>query len=390
MDKIIPRYALQTLKELSKSFPTIGIIGPRQVGKTTLAKEFQKDLELESIYLDLELIADLNKLTEPELFLTQHMDKCVIIDEIQLKPDLFPLLRALIDQNRRPCRYIILGSASPQLLRQSSESLAGRIAYMELQPFTYPEIAGKKDLETHHFLGGFPDALLSSSVESSKAWLENFIRTYCERDLPLYGLSANPTVIRRLWEMLAWINGNLLILNSLGKSMGLSYHTVGRYIDYLENTFLISRLQPYHYNVKKRLVKTPKVYIRDTGILHRLLRLSDYDQLLGHIALGASWESFVIEQIKGNKHPDLDLHFYRTHNGAEVDIVFVRGLKPAATAEIKFTSSPSADKGLIFCIDNLKTSANFIITPHSDDYPVKENIRACSLEVFLDKYLGGI
>jgi predicted AAA+ superfamily ATPase len=390
METIIPRFALKKLRELAGSFPAIGIIGPRQVGKTTLAKEFRKDLEIGNIYLDLELMTDLNKLTEPEIFLTQHPDKCVIIDEIQLKPDLFPLLRALIDQNRRPCRFIILGSANPQLLRQSSESLAGRIAYLELQPFTYPEIAGIKDMKVHHFLGGFPNALLSHSEEAAKAWLDNLVRTYCERDLPMYGLSANPTVIRRLWEMLAWVNGNLLNLHSLGKSMGLSYHTIARYIDYLENTFLVSRLQPYHYNLKKRLVKTPKVYIRDTGILHRLLRLSDYDQLLGHIALGASWESYVLEQIKGHKHPDLDLYFYRTHNGAEVDIVFVKGLNPVATAEIKFTSSPSPDKGMMFCIDELKTVKNFIITPQSDDYPVKENVKVCSLGVFVDTYLGGI
>lgn len=387
---IIQRFALERLKSFSEVFPAVGIIGPRQVGKTTLVKEFQKILGKETVYLDLELITDLDKLKEPQIFLSQYDSKCVILDEIQLKPDLFPLLRALIDQHRVPCRFIILGSASPKLLRQSSESLAGRIAYLELQPFSFPEIENLKTIEDHHFLGGFPDAILPDSIETGKFWLDNFIRTYTEKDLPLYGLTADPIITRRLWEMLAWVNGNVLNLNSLGKSLSLSYHTIDKYIKYLENTFLIHRIQPFHYNLKKRLVKTPKIYIRDTGILHRLLRLNDYDQLLGHAALGGSWEAYVIEQINGLKHPDLDLFFYRTHNKAEVDLVFVKGLQPVATAEIKFSSSPGPEKGLINCIEDLKTKRNFIITPQSDDYLAKENIRVCSLPVFLKKYLDEI
>ncbi len=387
---MIQRFALERLKSYSEVFPAIGIIGPRQVGKTTLVKEFQKILDIESIYLDLELFTDLDKLKEPQIFLSQYTSKCLILDEIQLKPDLFPLLRALIDQHRVPCRFIVLGSASPQLLRQSSESLAGRIAYLELQPFSYLEIGSLKKIENHHFLGGFPDALLSTSDTAGKLWLDNFIRTYTEKDLPLYGLSADPYTTRRLWEMLAWINGNLLNLNALGKSMGLSYHTIAKYIDYLENTFLVRRIQPFHFNLKKRLVKTPKIYIRDSGILHRLLRINDYDQLLGHAGLGGSWEAYVIEQIFGLKHPDLDLFFYRTHNGAEVDIVFAKGLQPVATAEIKFTSSPSPEKGMVNCIEDLKTKKNFIITPLSDDYLAKENIKVCNLPVFLEKYLHEI
>lgn len=385
---IVQRFALERLKSYSEIFPAIGIIGPRQVGKTTLVKEFQNILEKETIYLDLELITDLDKLKEPQIFLSQYKNKCVIIDEIQLKPDLFSLLRALIDQQREPSRFIIIGSASPQLLRQSSESLAGRIAYLELQPFSYLEIERFQKIENHHFLGGFPDALLSTSNNAGKFWLDNFIRTYTEKDLPLYGLSADPYTTRRLWEMLAWINGNLLNLNVLGKSMGLSYHTIAKYIDYLENTFLVRRIQPFHFNLKKRLVKTQKIYIRDTGILHRLLRLNDYDQLLGHAGLGGSWEAYVIEQIFGLKHPDLDLFFYRTHNGAEVDIVFVKGLQPVATAEIKFTSSPHPKKGLLNCVEDLRTDKNFIIIPQSEDYLVKESIRVCDLQTFLRKYLN--
>ena len=176
----------------------------------------------------------------------------------------------------------------------------------------------------------------------------------------MYGLTADPIVIRRLWEMLAWINGNVLNLNSIGKSMGMSYHTIAKYIGYFENTFLVRRFNPFILTLKKRLVKTPKLHLRDTGVLHRLLRISDFDQLLGHVGLGGSWEAYVIEQISGMKHPDLDLFFYRTHNGAEVDVVFVKGLLPVATAEIKFTSSPHPQKGMINCIDDLKTYKNLL------------------------------
>ncbi|MCB0806419.1 MAG: ATP-binding protein [Bacteroidales bacterium] len=387
---IIERFTLDQLKNLSQSFPAIGVIGPRQVGKTTMVKAFRNIIDKETVYLDLELISDLDKLKEPELFLSRLADKCVIIDEIQHKPDLFPLIRSLIDQQREPCRFIILGSASPVLLRQSSESLAGRIAYIELHPFAFPEIQNLIPREQHHFYGGFPDALLADSAEAGKLWLNNFIRTYTEKDLPMYGLSANPLLIRRLWEMLAWINGNLLNLNMLGKSLGINYHTIDKYITYLENTFLVRKLEPFHYNMKKRLVKTPKIYICDSGVLHRLLRIDSVEQLMGHAILGYSWESYVIEQISALKRPDIDLYFYRTHNGAEVDLLFTRGPEPVATAEIKFTSSPHPEKGFYYCIDDLQTTKNFIITPDSDDYPVKENIQVCSMEIFLDKYFKDI
>jgi predicted AAA+ superfamily ATPase len=390
MEIMISRPIEERLGKLAEYFPAIGIIGPRQVGKTTLVKEFIKKIGKKSIYLDMELSTDADKLKDPEIFLKQNQDHCVVIDEIQNKPELFPLLRALIDQNRVPLRFIILGSASPQLLKQSSESLAGRISYLLLNPFNYAEINGIKSLEDHHFWGGFPDAILAGKREVASNWTDNFIRTYTERDLPLFGLNVEPNTIRRLWEMISWNNGNLLNLNSIGKSLGLNYHTVNHYINFFENTYLVRRLQPFHFNLKKRLVKSPKVYLTDTGILHRLLRISDYNQLLGHTSIGSSWEAYVINQIFSLKSDDFDLYFYQTHNGAEVDLVFVKALIPIATVEIKFTSTPHPAKGLINCTEDLKTDKNFIVTPFSDDYPAKENIQVCSLPVFLEKYLPEI
>ncbi len=386
----LKRLTINRLAKLSKLFPVIAIVGPRQVGKTTLVKEFSKSIKKPILYIDLEKSSDIEKLKEPELFLSELKEKCVIIDEIQRLPEIFPLLRALVDENRIPLRYIILGSASPDLLRNSSESLAGRIAYLKLTPFNYLEIKDNSLMKDHHFRGGFPEAVLSESLETCKIWLNNFIITDIERDLPLLGLSASPIIVRKLWEMLAWQNGNLLNCNSLSKSLGLSNHTVNRYIDFLEGAFIVHRLYPFHYNVKKRLVKTPKIYVRDTGILHRLLRLDNFDQLSGHHLLGASWETYVIEQIMSLKNDDLDLYFYRTHAGAEVDLIFVKGLIPVSCVEIKYTSTPSVSKGMINCINDLKTKKNFIITPQSDDYPAKENIRVCNMEIFLEDYLGNL
>ncbi|MEA3445289.1 MAG: ATP-binding protein [Bacteroidota bacterium] len=378
------------LKTLAKLFPVIGITGPRQCGKTTLVKEFIKHLDKDSIYLDLEKHSDKAKLNEPELYLQQYINKCVVIDEIQFKPDLFPLLRSLVDENRVPVRFIILGSASPSLLKQSSESLAGRIAYLELSPFNLLEISEKYSLETHHFTGGYPEALLQDDKEFSDLWLENLIATYIQRDLPLFGLKADPLTIRRLWEMTAWQNGNILNGSSLAKSLNLNYHTVFKYLSYFEQAYLIKTIPPYYINQKKRLVKTPKIYLRDTGILHSLLRISSYDQLLGSPLLGASWEAYVMNQIYDIKSNELDLFFYRTHNGAETDLVLTKGLVPVSCIEIKFSSAPKIAKGFYTCIDDLKTENNFVITPHSDNYPIKNNIMVCNIKSFIYDFLPDI
>ena len=384
---MIHRTSSEKLASLARKFPIIGIIGPRQVGKTTLVKEFIKKISKESIYLDMEKPSDLEKLIDPELFLSSNKEKCVVIDEIQNKPELFPLLRAMIDENRVALRYIILGSASPELLRQSSQSLAGRIAYLELFPFNLIELNQHSELNKHHLLGGFPESILSENEQDSWEWLDNFIGTYVNRDLPQLGLRVDSITLRRLWEMIAWLNGNIINYQMIGKSLDLTIPTINSYISFFENAFLVRRLHPYHINMKKRLVKSPKIYLNDTGVLHRLLRIGDYNQLLGHTSVGASWEAYVINQLFSIKNNDIDLYFYRTHNGAEVDLVFVNALKPIATVEIKFTSTPRPSKGQINCINDLGTNKNYIVTPFSDDYLVKENIRVCSLVHFLRYYL---
>ena len=371
-------------------FPVVAIVGPRQVGKTTLVKELISSIKSDVIYLDLERPSDLSKLSHPELFLMRHKNKCVILDEIQFKPDLFPLIRSLVDEHKTAGSFIILGSASPDLLKQSSETLAGRIGYIELGPFSIPEISEQFHFEKHLFSGGFPVPYLSSNDKSAKIWLANFIKTYLERDLHLLGLTASPVLIRRLWEMLAWQTGGLLNQNSLSKSLGVSNHTISRYIEFLDGAFLTKRLQPFTINIKKRLVKTPKIYLRDTGLLLSLLRIKDYEQLLGNPLLGNIYETYIINQIMLVKNDDLDLYFYRTHAGSEIDLVITKGLTPICSIEIIFSSVPKISRGFREGILSLQTSLNFIIIPKDDDYLIDKTIRVIGFLKFMNEELPNL
>ncbi len=384
---MIKRRAEKEIKQLTGQFPVTALLGPRQVGKTTLALQVAGSIKKEVVRFDMEKPSDYDKMNNAEMLLASLQDKCVIIDEIQLRPELFSLLRPLVDEKRVPQRFIILGSASPSVVKGVSESLAGRAAYFELMPFSLPEIEKSCSMNIHHFRGGFPSSVLAKSDAESQKWLDNFIRSYTETDLQKLGIGASSVTSRKLWEMLAWQNGNLVNYSALGSSLGISYHTVKSYIDYFEGAFLVSRLQPFYANYKKRLVKSPKIYINDTGVLHRLFRLEDYEQLQGSPMAGASWEAYVLNQIKALKPSNIDLFFYRTQAGAEIDIVFVKGMKPVASAEIKFSLSPVVTPGMLSGISDMKTPDNFIIMPIKDEYPVKKNIIACGLPVFLKKYL---
>jgi uncharacterized protein len=386
---LINRYIESDILNTLKHFPVVAIVGPRQVGKTTLSKQILSALNIAHIYLDLESLADRNKLREPEIYLEQNQDKCIVLDEIQRMPELFPLLRSLIDKYRVSHRFIILGSASPELLRQSSESLAGRIAYFELTPFNLTELSAKNDLFQHWFRGGFPIAYLAENDLVAKEWLRNFIQTYIERDLPQLGLGGNQATVMRFWYMLAHVHGGIWNASTLAKSLELSVPTINKYLDFFEHTFLVTRLQPWFINAGKRLVKSPKMYIRDTGVLHQLADVRSYDQLYNHILCGNSFEGYVIEQIKqitGNK---FQCYYYRTQAGAECDLILAQGISPKIAIEIKFTNSPVVSKGLINSIADLKTEQNFIITPTSDDYMIKDNIRVCNVYDFLTGYLKG-
>jgi predicted AAA+ superfamily ATPase len=383
IEHIIRRNAIDEVGRLLTVFPAIVLVGPRQVGKTTLAKEMAQMLNKESVYLDLELPSDLAKLQEAELFLSQHQDKCVIIDEVQRNKALFPIIRALIDQHRVSARFILLGSASPELIRDSSESLAGRVAYYQLYPIQLSEF------NVHNFQelwlkGGFPNALLTKNNDTSMLWRQNFIKSYLERDLPLLGLNANAVMLRRLWEILAHQNGQLLNISAISKALGLSVPTVKHYIQFMEAAFLLQVVKPYFGNIKKRLTKAPKVYLLDTGILHALLNLNSLDDIFGHIAAGPSFENFIYNQMLALVGQE-NIYFYRTADGTEMDFVIAKAGIPYIAIEVKLSASPSITKSFTNAIQDLKTEHNFIVAPVLVGYPLKNNVQVLSIKELLIK-----
>jgi predicted AAA+ superfamily ATPase len=298
------------------------------------------------------------------------------------------VLRALIDQNRVPGRFLLLGSAAPELLRNSSESLAGRIAYHELTPFLLKEVYPDYSMMDLWFRGGYPDPFLHQKYWHQ--WMNNFIKTYFERDLPNLGFPAKSITGERLWTMLAHYHGNIINYAEIGKSLELSIHTIKKYIGFLEHAFLVRLINPFHTNAKKRLVKSPKVYIRDSGIMHYLAGIDSLDQLVGHPKKGASWEGFVIEQIIPLLSNNRKVYFYRTHDGAELDLVITRGDKPVAGIEIKFGSDPRASRGNTEAVQFLKTEFNFILIKDDEDYTLSNGFRVCGLNIFLKDYLPTI
>lgn len=381
---MIQRLGQRTVESLLKGFPCVAIIGPRQVGKTSLAKQIRKHYP-DSMYLDLELQRDYLKLEDAETYLAQFEDRLIIIDEIQRRKELFPVLRALIDTNRRPGRFLLLGSASPDLICDSSESLAGRIAYYELSTFLIKEVCPKYKLDDLWFRGGFPYPFLKKGIWFD--WMNNFINTYFERDLPNLGFPADSNTGKKLWYMLAHLHGNLIKYSELAKSLELSVNTIKKYIFFLENAFLIRTIQPFYSNLKKRLVKAPKVYIKDSGILHFLLGIETPKQLLRNPKMGASWEGFVIEQLIPLIPVNREIFFYRTHDGAELDMVISKGGKPDIGIEIKFGSDVRLSRGNTLAIETLNTRKNFVLVKNEEEYLLKNGIRVCGLLTFIQKYL---
>ena len=379
----------QIQRKLTKS-PAIAILGPRQVGKTTLAKQLKTESQ-GIVYLDMENPEDQSKLVDVYRYLNRFEDSLVIIDEVQLMPVLFSVLRPLIDANRIAGRFILLGSASPQLVKGVSESLAGRITYTELTPIGLTELSEDISYEQHWFRGGFPEALLAISDADSKDWLDDFIRSYVERDLAmLFNVNLSTITLRNFWSMLAHSNGNLLNLEVFARSLGVSATTVVKYLDFLEGGYMVRRLHPWFVNAKKRLVKSPKTYIRDTGILHRLLNIPSLDSLFGHPVAGSSWEGYVIEQIYQCKPNYTEMFFYRTQAGAECDIVLVQGITPVACIEIKLSNAPLVSKGFMSCVEDLEPKDKFIITPQSETYVTKNGVIVISLKDFIENKLDHI
>jgi predicted AAA+ superfamily ATPase len=360
---------------LLKHFPAVAILGPRQSGKTTLVKEICKQLFKESIYLDLENPIDQGALQHPMEFFNSVSHKTVIIDEIQRKPELFPILRASIDQSRIPARFILLGSASQDLLFLSNETLAGRIVYVELAPFNSAEVRQKIDFRTHWLRGGFPDPCLTENAEIRSNWYNAFISAYTERDLRMLGLRVSPLIVNRLLQMLPAFQGGILNYSSLGKSVGISTPTVKDVISYFERSFIVRLLAPYHANLQKRLVKSPKIYIRDSGIANALLFIRRYEDLLHHPHLGLLWEGYVVEEIIIRLGDEFRYYFYRTADGTECDLLVFRGEKCIAAIDVKFAAIPGRSKSMTITMQDLRPDHGFFVIPECPEpYTLAENI----------------
>ncbi len=386
---MIDRWVSNKLQQTLRRVPAVALLGARQVGKTTLAQSIAQGRA--SIYLDLETPADLVKLSDPAPFLSQHSDKLVILDEIQRAPDLFMVLRGLIDQNRREGRkaeqFLLLGSASKDLLRQSSESLAGRISYIEMAGLNSLEVPVKNpaDINRLWLRGGFPESYLAESDSYSMAWLEDLIRTYLERDIPQLGFRISATRLRRLWTMLAHLQGESVNFSTLAGNLEVDSKTISRYIDILVDLLLVRRLVPWHVNVKKRLVKSPRFYVRDSGILHRLLAISDYDALLSNPILGKSWEGFVIENILSILPATIGAYFYRTAAGAEIDLVLKVSSKETWAIEIKSGSAPKIKPGFYTACEDVRATHRYVVYGGNDEFSIKHSTTMLSLQKLMLK-----
>lgn len=390
---MIPRRALATVESALQRQAAVALLGPRQVGKTTLALSLAE--KTPSLYLDLESRADRAKLSDPALFLERHEGRLVILDEVHRLPELFQILRGLIDKGRRKGRrtgrFLILGSASIDLLRQSGESLAGRIAYVEMAPFDVLEIGPKPAARLDLWLrGGFPDSYLAADDGLSFALRRDFIRTYLERDVPMFGPRIPAETLERLWTMLAHGQGTLLNASRLAASLAISAQSVTRYIDLLVDLLLVRRLRPFHANLGKRLVKSPKVYVRDSGLVHALLGIADHDALAGHPVVGASWEGFVIENLLATAPAGTRASFYRTAAGAEIDLLLELPGGKRWTVEIKSGLSPRLEKGFHFARQDLKPEKSFVVYSGDDRYPLDEGVEAIGLRELASILAGGV
>lgn len=380
---MIERHAYREVREALGRQAAVALIGPRQVGKTTLALDIAE--KSGALYLDLETSADRAKLTDPALFLNSYEDRLVILDEIHRTPELFSELRGLIDRGRRrgrrTGRFLILGSASIDLLKQSGESLAGRIEYVELNPLNVLEAAtDENSLNSLWVRGGFPDSFLARNDSDSLIFRRNFIRTYLERDAPQFGWLIPAETLERFWTMLAHGQGTLLNASKLASGLSINARTVTGYIDLLVDLLLVRRLRPLHANVRKRLVKSPKVYVRDSGVLHALLGIGDHNSLAGHPVVGASWEGFVIENLLSAVPPGTMASFYRTSAGAEVDLVLeLPGNLGLWAIEIKLSSSVSLSRGFRNALEDLKPARSFVVAGGGARYPVAEGVEAIGL-----------
>jgi uncharacterized protein len=371
----IKRLAEASLERNLTRSPAVAILGPRQCGKSTLAREFLRNSD--AVLVDLENRMDRNKLVEPELFLEAHRHQLVCLDEIQRLPEFFSVLRSEIDNHRQPGRFLILGSASRDLIRQSSESLAGRLAHIELTPFLLSEVSAKVDWRALWLRGGFPDSLLAADDRDSFDWRQDFIRTFLERDIPSLGYAIPLPVIERLWLLLAHYHGQTVNFSKLATAADLSVPTVKKYLNILRQTFMVRLLPPMETNLKKRLVKSPKLYLRDSGILHALLGIEDYDQLLSNPINGPSWEGFALENIIAAR-PRAHASFVRSSNGAELDLV-LRQRQELEVFEFKLSKAPKPSRGFFELVENLKPQKAWVVAPVDEPYEYRKGVMVTNL-----------
>jgi len=379
--RMIKRRLYKTVLDRLALFPAVALLGPRQVGKTTLAEDIASDRP--SVYLDLESSSDRGKLADPARYLEEHEDKLVVLDEVHRVPGLFQTLRGLIDKGRRrgykAGRFLLLGSASMDLLRQSGESLAGRIAYVDLPPIGVLEVA-EEDREKLWVRGGFPDSFLANDDGHSMMWRDYFVKTYLERDIPDLGPRIPAETLHRFWTMLAHSQGSVINAAQLARSLAVDGKTIARYLDLMVDLLLVRRLHPYHTNTKKRLVKSPKVYVRDSGVTHALLGISDREVLFGHPVAGTSWEGFVIENLISAAPERTLASFYRTSAGAEIDLVLeFPGLTEKWAIEIKSGLSAKPTKGFYNAVEDIQPDKTFVVYAGEERYPVSDGLEAVGM-----------
>jgi len=383
---MLERQISKLANERLRLYPAVAILGPRQVGKTTLVKEFRKSNSDQILYFDLENYSDRQAfITDRFFFLQSKADKTIILDEIQYLSEVFNDLRSLIDEDRRNGRFIILGSASPLLIQNASESLTGRISFLELTPFLASELSDQ-NINTLWFRGGYPRSYLAQNQEESSIILNDLIFNYVTRDLPSFGLATETRIVDMTLRMLASLQGNILSASDIANSLGRSNTTILKIFDFFESSFMIRKLPPWYVNNGKRLVKRPKLYIRDSGILHNLLLINSEDALLRHYLCGNSWEGFVIEQIAANLRFGFSLSFYRTSQGAEIDVVVSKGFQVILAIEIKLSNRPSLSKGNRIALEDLGNPTLLFVTHSAEDYQLEKTIWACSVKT-LDENL---
>lgn len=380
---MIPRINARTIIEKLNQNPAVAIIGPRQVGKTTLAKQISKEFLKPSVYLDLERTSDLAKLKEAELYFRDNYNKLIIIDEIQRLPSLFQTLRSVIDERREAgeenAQFLLLASAALDLIQGVSETLAGRVAYVELGGINLIEVAGYASQEQTWTRGGFPRSLLANDDYQSFSWREDFILSYLERDIPALGPRVPAETLRRLWTMVAHSQGQVINQSEIASSLGMSVPTIRRYLDLFVDLMLLRRLQPWAGNVKKRLIKSPKHYVRDSGLLHALLNINSYDSLLGNPVIGKSWEGFVIENLLSVTPKHIVPLFFEAVSNAEIDLLLEDRNQQLIAIEIKRSLSPKLEAGFYSACQTINPVKKYIVYPGSENYPFDEQIQVVSL-----------